>query len=58
MTWCILSRDATFVAAMENLPVVVDAQVFAATTWDEYGRLEQEGAVFEGLVLDPIYWLV
>ena len=25
--------------------------------WDEYERLQQEGAVFEGLVLDPVYRL-
>lgn len=26
-------------------------------TWDEYDRLQQEGAVFEGLVLDPVFRL-
>ena len=54
MTWCILSTDPAFVAAMWTLLGVVGQDVYTATTWDEYERLQQEGAVFEGLVLDPV----
>ena len=43
---------------MAALLGAVGAQVYAAATWDEYERLQQDGAVFEGLVLDPVYRLV
>ena len=36
---------------------VVGAWVYAPATWAEYERLQQEGAVFEGLVLDPVFRL-
>ena len=58
MTWCILSSDPTFVGAMQNLLGFAGQEVFTATSWEEYERLQQEGAVFEGLVLDPVYRLI
>ncbi len=54
MTWSILSTDPVFVGAMENLLGLAGQEVYTATTWAEYERLQQEGAVFEGLVLDPV----
>ena len=35
MTWCILSRHATFVAAMEQLLGAAGQEVYTARTWDE-----------------------
>ena len=57
MAECTLSADPTFVGAMQNLLGPAVQQVFTATSWEEYGRLQQEGAVFEGLVLDPVHRL-
>ena len=57
MVWCILSSDPTFIGAMEMLLAAAGQEVYAATSWREYERLQQEGAVFEGLVLDPVYRL-
>ena len=54
MTWCILSTDPVFVGAMENLLSFAGQEVYTATTWGEYERLQREGAVLEGLVLDPV----
>ena len=58
LTWCIPSTDPVFVGAMENLLGFAGRDVYIATTWAEYERLQQEGAVFEGLVVDPVYRLV
>ena len=57
MTWCILSTASMFVEATAQLLGVAGQEVFTATNWAEYERLQHEGAVFEGLVLDPVYRL-
>ena len=43
MVYAILSRDPDFV---ENLSVLLRAaggEVYAASSWDEYARIQQEG---------------
>ena len=57
MTWCILSTDPDFINAMAKGLASGGMEVYIATSWEEYELLQQEGAVFEGLVVDPIHRL-
>ena len=55
MVYAILSRDPDFV---ENLSVLLRAargEVYAASSWDEYVRIQQEGVVVEMCVVDPVF---
>ena len=54
MVYAILSRDPDFV---ENLSVLLRAggEVYAASSWDEYARIQQEGVVVEMCVVDPVF---
>ena len=55
MVYAILSRDPDFV---ENLSVLLRAargEVYSASSWDEYVRIQQEGVVVEMCVVDPVF---
>ncbi|MFC1527052.1 hypothetical protein ACFL6X_09625 [Candidatus Latescibacterota bacterium] len=54
MTWAILSTDPDFIAALTKGLSSSGMEVYAATSWEEYARLQEEGAVFEAVVVDPI----
>ena len=57
MTYAILSTDMDFVEDMSLLLRKVGAEVFAASSWAEYERLQQEGVVVEMCVVDPVFRL-
>ena len=42
---------------MRDLLHTRQAEVYVATSFDEYARIQREGAVFEMLVIDPIFRL-
>jgi len=55
MTYCILSRDLDFAADMTALLRSRQAQVFVATSFEEYAALQAEGVVVEMVVVDPVF---
>ena len=55
MVFCILSLDDDFVADMTNLLLTKGADVYAVSSFAEYGRLQAEGVVPEMLVVDPYF---
>ena len=43
---------------MENLSVLLRAaggEVYAASSWDECARIQEEGVVVEACVVDPVF---
>ena len=54
IVFCVMSRDIDFVADVASLLRHRGAEVYIATSWDEYTRLQSE-IVFDGLVVDPVY---
>ena len=57
MTYAILSTDTDFVEDMSLLLRKVGAEVYSASSWDEYARIQQEGVVVEMCVVDPVFRL-
>lgn len=56
MVYAILSMN--FVEDMSLLLLrKVGAEVYAASSWEEYARLQQEGGVVEMCVVDPVFRL-
>ena len=56
MTVCVLSTDPDLVADMQAMLRQSGAEVYVATSFAEYDRLQDEGVVVEMLVVDPV-WL-
>ena len=54
MVYAILSTDIDFVEDMSLLLRKVGAEVYAASSWEEYARLQDEGVVVEMCVVDPV----
>jgi hypothetical protein len=57
MTYCILSRDLDFVVDMSALLQSQLAEVFVASSFDEYEALQAEGVIVEMLLIDPVFRL-
>jgi hypothetical protein len=57
MIYCILSRDLDFVVDMSALLRQQHADVFIASSFDEYEALQVEGVVIEILIVDPVFRL-
>ena len=57
MTYCILSTDPDFVIDMSALLRSQQAQVYVASSFGEYDRLQMEGVAVEMLVVDPWFRL-
>ena len=55
MVHCIISTDPDFVIDMTDLLRSRQAEVYVATSIDEYDRIQREGVVVEMLVLDPVF---
>ena len=55
MVFCILSLDQDFVADMARLLSAGGAEVYAASSFSEYERIQSEGVVVEMLVVDPVF---
>jgi hypothetical protein len=55
MVFCILSRDRDFVDDMASLLSNSDAEVFVASSFTEYARLQEDGLVVEMLIVDPVF---
>ena len=55
MMFCIISTDPDFVIDMSNLLHSRQAEVYIARSFDEYDQLQQRGAIFEMLVVDPVF---
>ena len=53
MVFAVLSCDPDFVQDIAVLLRNVGADVFAAGSWEEYARLQEEGVVVEMAVVDP-----
>ena len=51
---CVLSRDPDLVTDTVSMYKSYDAEVFVATSFREYERLQADGAVFEVLIVDPV----
>ena len=47
MVYAILSRDPDFVENLSLLLRAAGGEVYAASSWDEYARIQQEGVVVE-----------
>ena len=58
MVYAILSRDPDFVDDMSVLLRLAGREVYAASSWDEYARIQQEGVVVEACVVDPVFRVV
>ena len=58
MVFAVLSRDPDFVQDVAVLLRNAGAEVFAATSWEEYARLQEEGVVVEMAVVDPVFRVV
>ncbi|MEW6756477.1 MAG: hypothetical protein AB1505_36715 [Candidatus Latescibacterota bacterium] len=54
MDFTILSGSASFIAAMLDALRPSRANVYVATSWDEYELLRMEG-VLGGVIVDPVY---
>ena len=57
MVFAVLSRDPGFVQNIAVLLTNAGAEVFAAGSWEEYARLQEEGLVVEMAVVDPVFTL-
>ena len=55
--FAVLSRDPDFVQDVAVLLENAGAKVFAAGSWEEYARLQEEGVVVEMAVVDPVFRL-
>ena len=55
MVYAILSRDPDFVDDMSVLLRSAGGEAYAASSWDEYARLQEEGVVVEMCVVDPMF---
>ena len=55
MVFAVLSRDPDFVQDVGVLLRNAGAEVFAAGSWEEYARLQEEGVVVEMAVVDPVF---
>jgi len=55
MVFAVLSRDQDFVQDVAVLLRNAGAEVFAAASWEEYARLQQEGVMVEMVMLDPVF---
>lgn len=58
MVYAILSRDPDFVDDMSVLLRLAGREVYAASSWDEYVRIQEEGVVVEMCVVDPVFRVV
>jgi hypothetical protein len=58
MVYAILGRDPDFVDDMSVLLEAVGGEVYAASSWDEYDRIQDEGVVVEMCVVDPVFRVV
>ncbi len=54
MVFAILSRDPDFVQDVAVLQRDAGAEVFAAASWEEYARLQEEKMIVEAAVVDPV----
>ena len=54
MVFAVLSRDPDFVQDVAVLLRNAGAEVFAARSWEEYARLQEEGVIVEMAVVDPV----
>ena len=54
---CVLSRDPDLVTDTVSMYKRCDAEVFVASSFAEYERLQADGVVFEVLVVDPVFRL-
>ena len=43
---------------MSVLLRLAGGEVYAASSWDEYSRLQEEGVVVEACVVDPVFRVV
>ena len=57
MTFAVLSRDQDFVTDITELLRSRDAEVFVASSFEEYDELQRQGVVFEMIVVDPVFTL-
>ena len=57
MVYAILSRDPDFVDDMSVLLEAAGGEVYAASSWSEYARIQEEGVVVEMCVVDPVFRL-
>ena len=55
MVYAILSRDPDFVEDLSVLLRSAGEEVYAASSWDEYARIQEEGVVVEACVVDPVF---
>ncbi len=55
MTFCIMSTDPDFVSDFTQLLHSCSAEVYIATDFEEFRRLQEEGVAAEMLVVDPIF---
>lgn len=58
MTFAVLSRDRDFVSDITALLRSRQAEVYVATSFDEYDHLQTQGIIFEMLVVDPTFRVV
>ena len=49
------SRNPEFVDDMSVLLRAAGGEVYAASSWSEYSRLQEEGVVVEMCVVDPVF---
>jgi hypothetical protein len=56
MVYAILSTDLDFVQDMTETLIKAGGDVFWATSWDEYARIQQV-TVVEMCVVDPVFRL-
>ena len=54
---CVLSRDPDLVTDTVSMYKSYDAEVFVASSFGEYERLQADGVVFEILIIDPVFQL-
>jgi hypothetical protein len=57
MVFAILSTDLDFVQDMTEVLLKAGGEVYWATSWEEYARIQQEGVAVEMCVVDPVYRL-
>ena len=58
MTVCVLSTDPDLVTDMVAMLKERGTDVYVATSFAEYDRLQEEGVVVELLVVDPVFRMV
>jgi hypothetical protein len=58
MVFCILSRDRDFVDDMKRLLTNGGADVYVASSFDEYASIQGDGVAVEMLVLDPVFRII